>query len=387
LKSVPHGTHRDNPQAESSAGPTEAGHKKSLGARFTREFNRGFNKLLDFYETWVRRALKRPGLTVALLTGVFIVSLVIYPFLGVAFFPRTDAGQFTINMKAPTGSRIELTNDYVAKVENLIRQIVGNDFKMVVSNIGVTPGFSALYTSNAGPYTATVQAELTDDHKVSTFEYMDRVQNAIAQQFPEIRSFVQTGSMVDATLNMGMPAPIDVQVTGRSLQQDYQLAQELGEQIRKLPGVGETYIPQDLNYPAVRIDIDRVHAGELGLSEKDVVQNVITALNSNAMIAPNYWLDYQTGNDYFLTVQYYEQGRPAIHNLVDLRGIPLRAPNLKEPTTLDSVVKLSHTETATEIDHYQIQRAADVYVTPKGEDLGRISSAIDKIVADTSLGL
>ncbi len=96
------------------------------------------------------------------LAGLFIASLAIYPFLGVAFFPRTDAGQFTINMKAPTGTRIELTNQYVAKVENLIRQTVGQDLKMVVSNIGITPGFSALYTSNIGPYTATVQAELKD---------------------------------------------------------------------------------------------------------------------------------------------------------------------------------------------------------------------------------
>jgi multidrug efflux pump subunit AcrB len=387
LKSVPHAAHHgDNPEAESSAGqPAEVGQKKSMWTRFNEGFNTGFNNFLSFYESWVRRSLKRPGLTVLALTGLFLASLAIYPFLGVAFFPQTDAGQFTINMKAPTGSRIELTNQYVAKVESLIRQTVGHDLKMIVSNIGVTPGFSALYTSNIGPYTGTVQTELNDDHKVSTFEYMDRVQNAIAQQLPDVRSFVQTGSMVDATLNMGMPAPIDVQVTSRSLRQNYQLAQELSEQIRKLPGVGETYIPQDMNYPAVRIDVDRVHAGELGLSEKDVVQNVITALNSNAMIAPNYWLDYKTGNDYFLTVQYYEHGRPAIHNLLDLRGIPLRAPNLKDPTTLDSVVKLSHTETATEVDHYQIQRAADVYVTPKGEDLGRISSAIDKIVANMKI--
>jgi multidrug efflux pump subunit AcrB len=256
---------------------------------------------------------------------------------------------------------------------------------MVVSNIGIVPDFSALYTSNAGPYTATVQAALNDDHKESTFEYMDRVQNAIAQQFPEVRTFVQTGSMVDATLNAGMPAPIDVQITGRRNRQDYELAQKLGSRIRKLPGIGAVYIPQDINYPAVRMDIDRVHAGELGLSEKDVVDNVITALNSNVMIAPNYWVDYETGNDYFLTVQYYEHGSPAIHNFLDLTGIPLRAPNLKDPTTLDTVVRLSHTETPTEIDHYQIQRAADIYVTPKGEDLGRISTAIEKIIADMKI--
>jgi multidrug efflux pump subunit AcrB len=126
-----------------------------------------------------------------------------------------------------------------------------------------------------------------------------------------------------------------------------------------------------------------VHAAELGLSQKDIVDNVITALNSNAMIAPNYWVDYKTGNDYFLTVQYFEHGQAAIHNLLDLKNIPLKAPNLKEATTLDSVVRLDHAETPTEIDHYQIQRAADVYVTPKGEDLGRIASDIDKVIGAT----
>ncbi len=379
LKGVPHADHHGQAPHEGKDGP-ERIPKRSFWTRFNDRFNSGFNRILNFYESWVRRSLRRPGLTVIALTGVFILSLAIYPSLGVAFFPRTDAGQFTINMKAPTGSRIEVTNQYVAKVEDLIRRTVGSDLKMVVSNIGIVPDFSALYTNNAGPYTASVQAALKDDHKVSTFEYMDRVQNAIGEQFPEIRTFVQTGSMVDATLNSGMPAPIDVQVTSRSNRQNYQLAQELGNRIRKLRGVGEVYIPQDISYPAVKMDIDRVHAGELGLSEKDVVDNVITALNSNAMIAPNYWVDYKTGNDYFLTVQYYEHGKPAIHNLLDLTNIPLKAPNLKEPTTLDTVVKLEHTETPTEIDHYQIQRAADVYVTPKGEDLGRMSSAIEKIV-------
>jgi multidrug efflux pump subunit AcrB len=135
----------------------------------------------------------------------------------------------------------------------------------------------------------------------------------------------------------------------------------------------------------VRLDVDRVHAAELGLSQKDVVNNVITALNSNIMIAPNYWVDYDTGNDYFLSVQYAEHGKGAIHNLLDLREIPLRAPNLKQPTTLDSVVKLVNLQSATEIDHYQIQRVADVYVTPVGEDLSQVTSAIRKNIADAKL--
>lgn len=353
----------------------------SLWARFNEAFNRGFNRVLDFYELWVRRALVRPGWTVAALIGLFVVSLAIYPFLGLAFFPRTDAGQFTINMKAPTGSRIELTEQYVKKVEDLIRHTVTpHDFKMTVSNIGVVDDFSSLYTSNSGSYTATVQTALNGDHDISSFEYMDRVREAIQRNYPDIRTFFQSGSMVDAILNSGMPAPIDVQVTGRNYKEDYDAAQELASKIRQLPGVGEVYIPQDIDYPAIRLDVNRVHAGELGLNQKEVVQNVITALNSNTMIAPNYWVDYKTGNDYFLTVQYYEHGSGAIHNGIDLRNIPLRAPNLPQPTTLGSVVKLTHIQTPTEIDHYQIQRAADVYVTPRGEDLGRLSTRIEKLV-------
>jgi multidrug efflux pump subunit AcrB len=129
------------------------------------------------------------------------------------------------------------------------------------------------------------------------------------------------------------------------------------------------------------MDINRVHAAELGLSQKEIVSNVITALDSNEMIAPNYWVDYKTGNDYFLTVQYYEHGPGSIQNDLDLKDIPLKAPDLKQPTTLDSVVKLVHVQNPTEIDHYQIQRVIDVYVAPSGEELGDVSSAIGKLVA------
>jgi multidrug efflux pump subunit AcrB len=254
-----------------------------------------------------------------------------------------------------------------------------------VSNIGVVPDLSALYTTNAGPYTATVQVSLKETHKTGSFEYMDRVQRAIAAQYPELRTFMTSGSMVDAILNTGMPAPIDVQVSSRNLERSYNVAQDLAARIRTLSGVGEVYIPQDMNYPALRLNVNRVHAAELGLNLKDVVANVITALNSNTMIAPNYWVDHQTGNDYFLTVQYYENGKKAIHNAIDLKAIPLRAPNLKDPTTLDSVVDLENVQSPTEVDHYQIQRVADVYVTPSGEDLGKIANQIDGVIASAKL--
>ena len=411
LKAVPH-VPMPAKENEYEVEPTVA-EDDSWMERFNARFNRMFNKFLDYYEYWVRRALLRPGLTVALLSGVFLVSLAIYPLLGLAFFPKTDAGQFTINLKVPTGTRIEVTDQYVAKVENLIRNTVEpKDFKRIVSNIGVVPDFSSLYTTNSGPYTATVQVALNEPHRLSSFEYMDRVQKAMATQFPDIRTFLSSGSMVDAILNMGMPAPIDVQVSSPDLGQIYGISQDLANRFRELPGVGQIYIPQDMNYPALRLDVNRVHAGELGLTQKDVVDNVITALNSNYMIAPNYWVDRKSGNDYYLTVQFFEHGNGAINNMLDLGQIPLRDPGNgagmacgpsgppqpgtghsswtclgggRPTTVLNNVVNVKQVLTPTEVDHYQIQRAIDIFITPKGEDLGRVTSAVRDILAQTKI--
>ena len=381
LKAVPHAAQHNAAKGEYEIEPTRPTND-GWWDRFNAGFNRHFNRLLDFYEIWVRRAVQRPGVTVAALSAVFLVSLAIYPLLGLAFFPQTDAGQFTINLKVPTGTRLEVTEQYVARVEDLIRDKVDpKDLKMVVSNLGVVPDFSALYTTNAGPYTATIQVALQEDHSRSSAYYMDRVRKQMAQDYPDIRTFFSSGSMVDAVLNMGMPAPIDVQVSSPNLSRSYGVAQDLASQIRTLQGVGEVYIPQDMNYPALKFDVDRVHAAELGLTQRDVVDNVITALNSNSMIAPNYWVDRKSGNDYFLTVQYFEKGRPAIHNLTDLTNIPIHAPNLKRATTLDTVVKLENVQTPTEVDHYQIQRVTDIYVTPASEDLGKISNEVAKVIA------
>jgi multidrug efflux pump subunit AcrB len=237
---------------------------------------------------------------------------------------------------------------------------------------------------------------------------MDRVQKAMTSQFPDIRTFFSSGSMVDAILNTGMPAPIDVQVSSPDLDQIYGIAQGLATRFRELHDVGQVYVPQDMNYPTLRLDVDRVHAGELGLTQKDVVDNVITALNSNYMIAPNYWVDRKSGNDYYLTVQYFEKGDASIHNMLDLGQIPLRDPGNgtgmacgpsgppqpgtghsswaclgggRPTTVLKNVVNVQQILTPTEVDHYQIQRAVDIYVTPKAEDLKQVTDAVRDILA------
>jgi multidrug efflux pump subunit AcrB len=362
------------------------GQAKSLagwGARFNERFGQGFHRTLEIYDKYVRKSLTRPKAVTAGVLVAFVASLAIFPFLGLAFFPRTDAGQFVINLKTPSGTRVEITNQEVGRVENLIRKTIDpKDLALIVSNVGVIPGFSSIYTSNSGPDTATVQVQLTEGHRISSFEYMDRVRRQIQENLPEISTYFRSGGMVDAVLNQGLPAPIDVQVSGSNLQSDYAVATRISEQIHKLPSVSDAYIPQDLDYPSLQLNVDRLRASELGLSQKEVVDNVITALTSNAMIAPSYWIDPRTGNDYMLTVQYPEQD---IHSLLDLRDIPLHAPAEQLPALLDAVSKIARFNAPTEIDHYQIQRSFDVYVNPATEDLGSVANAVRKIVATTQL--
>jgi HAE1 family hydrophobic/amphiphilic exporter-1 len=363
---------------EAHRGAADHGHA-SWGDRFNAAFNRRFTGLLDTYERRVRQSLRRPGLVVVAISGVFVVSLVLYPLLGVAFFPRTDAGQFVINLKSPSGTRIEVTTQDVAHVEDLVRRIVDpKDLDLITANIGVTPDISAIYTSNAGPHTATIQVALVENHKIGSYEYMDRVRSAIRSELPRLTAYFQSGGMVDAVLNQGLPAPIDLQVSSSNLDTAFATASDLARGIRSLPGVSDVFIPQDLDYPSLRLDINREQANELGLNQREVVSNVITALTSNGMIAPSYWVDPSSGNDYMLTVQYPEN---RIRNVLDLKNIQLHSAGWKDPTLLDAVSRITPFKSPTEVDHYQIQRVIDIYVNPATEDLGRVAAGVRRVIA------
>jgi multidrug efflux pump subunit AcrB len=364
----------------------EAVGEGAIAARFGRiskKFDFYFESMLHKYDFSVGRALLKPVATVIGLAGVSILALSLYPFLGISFFPRTDAGQFVINVKAPSGTRVELTEEYVKKVEEIVRQVVPqSDLGMIVSNIGITTDFSAIYTPNSAPHTAFVQVSLKEDHKTGSYEYMKRVRERVSHDLPQLSTYFQSGGLVDAVINLGLPAPIDVQVSGSSMRKAYAVQAEIAEKVRALPGVSDALIPQDIDYPALQLDVDREKASQLGLSQKEIVDNVITALTSNGMIAPNYWIDPKSGNPYLLTVQYPES---QVQTMTDLKQIPLRGPKSAATTYLDNVVKVSAIPSPTEVDHYQLFRVVDLYVSPKAQDLGRITSQVEKIIAETKL--
>jgi multidrug efflux pump subunit AcrB len=375
--------HHGTPASEM---PVVVDHPKgrtTFSNRFNVWFNDRFEFFLRLYDRAVAVTLLRPVATLAWFGVIFTLSLTLFPLIGVSFFPRTDAGQFVINLKAPTGSRLSVTEDEINKVENLIRQVVSrDDLGMIVSNIGSVPGFSAIYTSNSAMHTAFVQVSLKEGHKVGSYEYMSRMKQRIAAELPELTAYFQSGGLVDAVLNMGMPAPIDVQVAGSNMQASFDTAQKLAAQIRAIGGVADVFIPQDLDYPALMLDIDRIRASELGLNQKEVIDNVITTLSSNSMIAPSYWIDPKSGYDYMLTVQYPED---QIKSLADLSAIPLKAAKSSEPTRLDMISSLRRTTSPTEVDHYQLRRTIDIYVRPQHEDLGKIANSIDGIIAKTKV--
>ena len=381
----------------------------SFFTRFETRFNEKFQGMLNWYEGLAMRAMERPGFTVAaILGGVVLLLLVTVPFIGRAYFPRTDPGQFIIDVRMPSGTRLEVSNDYIAKVEGIIRSVVpAKDLDMIVSNIGVYPDLSAIYTTNASMDTAFVQTSLKEGHSTGSYEYMRRVHEKLAREMPEISTYFQAGGLVDSVINQGLPAPIDIQIKSQDMDGSYALATQLAAKIKAMPNVSSVYIPQSIDYPGLALNIDRERASLIGLSAKDVVDDVITALTSDGMVAPSYWIDPKSGNNYMVTVQYANSWIDNM-SMEDMKSIPLRGVRpagynpmqeggQSDPASsqtpgngdsagyvpLGAVADIQQINTPTEVDHNQIRRVIDIYVATKSEALQGVGTQIGRLLADT----
>jgi len=233
------------------------------------------------------------------------------------------------------------------------------------------------------------------------------VREKLSHDMPELTTYFQAGGLVDGVINQGLPAPIDIQIGSNDMDGAYALAKKLAAKIKTMPNVSNVYIPQDLDYPGIALDIDRERASLIGLSAQDVVDNVITAMTSSGQIAPTYWIDPKSGNNYMVTVQYANH---VVDNMsmVDFQNIPLRgvqpagyspsqeARQAGDPsptdfkgdhksgyTPLGSVADIKLINTPTEVDHYQIRRVIDIYVATKGEALQGVGGDINKLLAGT----
>jgi multidrug efflux pump subunit AcrB len=274
---------------------------------------------------------------------------------------------------------LAVTSAKFAKAEALIRTIIPpHDLGVIIDNIGVDNGFSAVYTPNSAMHTGFIQVGLKPGHHINSYEYIAKIKRRLAEEMPEMSEYFSTGSLVDAVVNMGAPAPIDIQVSGKDLHSDSVVAESIAAKLRGTAKIADVFMPQDLDYPAFRVNVDRLHAAKLGLTEKEVLTNVITSLTSNQMIAPNLWIDNNNGNGYYLTVQYPET---QIRTVQDLNAIPLHAAGLTQPTRLGMVATIDPMLAPTEVDHYQIRRKLDIYIRPSTEDLGGTADFVRKVIA------
>lgn len=364
------------------AAEEEHGRKGFLGA-----FLRAYERFAARYERLLNGALDHKIVVIGSVAALFAGTMLLYPVLGTELFPRTDAGQFIINYRAPTGTRIELSEALTERIEQAVHQVIPpTELSTVVSNIGLAPGFSSIFSSNAASDSGFMMVALRADHKTSTFTYVKELKRVLAEQVPEVRTFFSSGSIIDSVLNFGLAAPIDVQVSGASYSELFAAARQIQKRLNSVSQVDSTFVPEEANYPTLKVEVDRVKAARLGLTQRDVVTNLITALTSNAMIAPSIWIEPKTGNDYFLTAQYAEN---EINSIETLKNIPVSSPApgqaRSDAVLLRNVASIVSERHPAEADHYNIQRVVDVLVSPRSDDLGGTQAAVQKAIEPLKL--
>lgn len=349
-----------------------------------------FDRIAERYERLVH-ATVRMRLTVSG-GAALIVGLCAYLSLdiGTELFPQIDSGQFTVLARAPTGTRIEETEKIMRAVERELQAVVGeadpegnspsSDMRMLITNIGVLLDWPAAYTPNAGNMDAFLLVQLKEDRRKSALEYASELRERLRSRFPDIEFAVDTGGMLTAALNQGLPSPIDIQVAGSKLEALHHIATTIADEIDDIPGAVDVRVEQRIDYPAIDLEVDRIKAAYLGLTQRDVVENVVTATNSSISFAKSFWIDERNGNHYFIGAQYPEE---AIHSFQTLEDIPITGEDKRAPIPLKSVATLSRTTEPAVINHRNITRVFDVYVNVEGRDIGSVAADIDKRIASS----
>lgn len=349
-------------------GAARAGRESSTGS------NGPFARLESICTRAVLWALAHRAAVLGGATISVLGSFALFPRLGTELFPSVDTGQFTVRVRAPSGTRIEASEVLVARVEESLRgAIPASELSMLVSNIGVLLDWPAAYTPNSGPMDAFVLVQLTPERERSVFEYVEHLRPRLRREFPGIEFAFETGGMLTSALNSGLPSPIDIQIEGNKLEVAAELAKRTASLCEEVPGAADVRIQQKLDYPQITLEVDRVRAAYCGLTQEEVVKNVVTALNSSINFSPSFWIDKKNGNHYFIGAQYPEA---AIESKSTLEHIPVGGPG-DEPVLLKNVAHFGRKTAPAEINHRNISRVTDVFVAVEGRDVGSVAKDIE----------
>jgi multidrug efflux pump subunit AcrB len=376
----------------------KADHRPSRLRDLLAPFERGFETARDGYGRLLRRAMGARGRVLGIVAAVFVVSLLLGRFLGTDLFPEVDAGQFSVRLRAESGTRIERTEALVARVEETIKETIPpGDLSMLIANAGVLLDWPAAYTPNAGSQDAFLEVQLNDARSHSSQEYARRLRRVLRERFPDVGFSFHTGGIVTAALNGGLPSPIDVQVTGNKLDVAHGIAERVRTAVAEVPGAVDVRIQQRLDYPAIKVNVDRTKAAYLGLTPTQVVKNVVTSLNSSINFEPAFWIDESNGNHYFLGAQYPEELIQSLQTLenvpitglgattlapVPVRGMPDgRPPEAVRRALLRNLATFEEARAPTEVNHVNISRVIDVFANVDGRDVGGVAADIERKLA------
>jgi multidrug efflux pump subunit AcrB len=398
-----------------SATETAAGH--GLFFRMHLAFNRGFERFRDVYSGFLEWSLDHRKAALIGFFGFSVLSLGLAPFVGRDFFPDVDAGQLRLHVRAPSGTRIEQTEMLFAQVEDEIRSTIPpDDLETILDNIGLPTSSLNLAlgdNQNTGPGDGDIQIALKENHKGSGAEYVQRLRQRLHTRFPSATFYFEAANMTSQILNFGLPAPIDVKVTGRNVTANYAMAQELQRRIERIPGAADVHIHQIVDYPEIRVNVDRSRAAELGLSQQDVTSSMLISLSGSTQVAPSYYLNWNNGVNYSIGVQTPQYAIPSLDVLlrtpVNSGGLSRNAStSLNNPTASlasvppgpaqssasygnpgavpSSTQLLSNLATTTRgrapllVSHYNVQPAFDVFANIDRSDLGTVGDHVTKIV-------
>jgi multidrug efflux pump subunit AcrB len=340
---------------------------------------RAIDRLVNGYQKLLGKVLANrvyiciPVVSILVAGGIYGVRL------GTELFPRADTGNFTVNVRLPSGTRIEKTREQGLLMEKVIREIIPpSDLRMVIMNAGVYFGFPAAFTPNSGSQDLFFNIQLNEDRKRSSQEYARFIRSELPKKFQNIELGIELGGLLTSALNGGQRAPIDIQIGGRELATAQKLGLKLAEQIKSLPGAIDVRVQQRMDAPQLHLEVDRKKAGEFGLSVDQVMKDVVSAVSGSVSFnSTSVWVDPKSGIDYSLGVIF---PRKQLASRDELLSIPTKSPRADFPVPLRKIASVADKKGATEINHVDLQNVVNIFLDAQGRDVGSLARDVRKVL-------
>jgi CzcA family heavy metal efflux pump len=372
---------------EHDAAGLEAEAKSHFLARLQIRFEHAFERLRGRYRGWLEMCLRHRAWIALGVVGGAAASFLLVPWIGQDFFPKVDSGQFTLHVRAPTGTRIEETANLCDRVEDAIRrEIPPREVTSIIDNIGLPYSSVNLAYSNSAPIgtgDADVMVALAEGHH-STAAYVRRLRLKLAEEFPGVTFYLLPSDMVSQILNFGLPAPINIQVLGQNLRANRQFADGLMRKLKFIPGAVDLRIQEPFNLPRLQVDIDRTRTAQVGFTTRDVANDLLVSLSGSFQTSPTYWLDPRSGVSYAITTQTPQY---RVNSLQDLENIPITNSRGDPPQILGNLASVSRGSSLAAVSHYNVQPVINIYGSVQGRDLGGVARDLDRMVDESQKDL